>query len=135
MRRALLFAALLEWRNSEGYGPVNEGRATFHVQLPIELIEEFLVNSHFEYRKGVIECFKVGESTEEMRVIYKAVRLHWPFTNRDTLMEEHTGDAAIAKGGRMIGESFKGLSGMEHIVVYSQVLSTSLCRSFEVRKR
>ncbi|GMI05582.1 hypothetical protein TrVE_jg1080 [Triparma verrucosa] len=81
--------AFLEWRNSEGNGPIDEGRVTFKVNLPIDLIEEYLVNPHFEYRKGVAESFKVGESTEEMRTVYKAVRLSWPFSDRDTLMTEY----------------------------------------------
>ncbi|GMH93508.1 hypothetical protein TL16_g12646 [Triparma laevis f. inornata] len=50
--------AMLEWRNAEGGGPINEGRVTFKVNLPIDLIEEYLVNPHFEYRKGVAESFK-----------------------------------------------------------------------------
>ena len=93
---------MLEWRNSEGHGPVNEGRATFNVELPIELIEEFLVNPHFEYRAGILESFKLGESTKNTRTVYKAVRLKWPFTNRDTLMTEHTGGTRTFRGGRII---------------------------------
>lgn len=91
--------AMLEWRNAEGGGPINEGRVTFKVNLPIDLIEEYLVNPHFEYRKGVAESFKVGgEGDDEMRTVYKAVRLPWPFSDRDTLMTEYRAPAQHIQG-------------------------------------
>ncbi|GMH49502.1 hypothetical protein TrVE_jg9591 [Triparma verrucosa] len=81
--------ALLEWRNSEGNGPINEGRVKFRVRQSIDVIAKWLENEDCELRVSVLQHYQIGPTGKDgKRVRYTARKLHWPHRNRDYLVEE-----------------------------------------------
>ena len=117
--------ATMEWRNSTGLGPVDEGRATFCVKLDIERIKAFLMNLEFDPRPGIIEQRHIsnrqlrdssgagvdkadGKSNRRLsmvsqtRNIYTAIRLKFPMSNRDYITEQFVVRSSTACPGAQI---------------------------------
>ncbi|GMI05580.1 hypothetical protein TrVE_jg1079 [Triparma verrucosa] len=95
--------AVMEWRNSTGLGPIDEGRVTFEVPLGIEKVKEFLLNVNCDPRSAVLEHRQLGEAdlqrsmgtsnrrmsmVSSRRKLYTAIRLKWPMSNRDYVTEQ-----------------------------------------------
>eukprot|EP00519_Triparma_laevis_P011672 CAMPEP_0182513664 /NCGR_PEP_ID=MMETSP1321-20130603/34400_1 /TAXON_ID=91990 /ORGANISM="Bolidomonas sp., Strain RCC1657" /LENGTH=700 /DNA_ID=CAMNT_0024720721 /DNA_START=124 /DNA_END=2226 /DNA_ORIENTATION=+ len=92
--------ALLEWRNSEGNGPINEGRVRFKIRQSIDVIAKWLENEDCELRVSVLQHYQIGPTGKDgKRVRYTARKLHWPHRNRDYLVEEVRRESKMVPGG------------------------------------
>ncbi|GMI19449.1 hypothetical protein TrCOL_g8291 [Triparma columacea] len=96
--------AKLEWRNSTGSGPYNEGRASFTVAMELSEVRDYLLNSQCDLRFGAVEQRVVERECEQSnkRVLYTARLLPFPYKNRDYMVEQFHDEASITGGGEVI---------------------------------
>lgn len=92
--------AKIELRNSLGNGSINEGRLTFVVDEPIEVVECYLANRELDSRPNVTNLRIIGMSTDFKRTLHMAQKSSWFLTKRDYLIEEFHCDAK--NGGKII---------------------------------
>ncbi|GMH79533.1 hypothetical protein TL16_g08176 [Triparma laevis f. inornata] len=114
--------AKLEWRNSHGYGPIDEGRATFTVKCPLDEVKSYIMNTDCELHPGVIEHFEIStlihgvskkmamklkrlskrRYRENRRILYTGRRLPFPLSNRDSLVEQFAQSSKLMTGAEVV---------------------------------
>ena len=113
--------AKLEWRNSHGYGPIDEGRVTFTVKRPLDEVKSYIMNKDCELHPGVIEHFEIStlihgvskkmamklkrlskKYLENRRILYTGRRLPFPLFNRDSLMEQFAQSSKLMTGAEVV---------------------------------
>ncbi|GMH79530.1 hypothetical protein TL16_g08175 [Triparma laevis f. inornata] len=99
--------AKLEWRNANGYGPIDEGRVTFTITCPLHEVREYILNRDCKLHPGYLDHFDINtepslrdlsprlrlqslarRGRENRRVIYTGREMPFPLQNRDYLMEQ-----------------------------------------------
>ncbi|GMH76607.1 hypothetical protein TrLO_g8011, partial [Triparma laevis f. longispina] len=113
--------AKMEWRNSDGYGPINEGRVSFTIKRPVQYVKDYIVNPECEIRGGVLDHFVISTETplremspkerlkamamrsrENRRVIYTGREVPFPLTNRDYLVEQFSHSSSVMSGAEVV---------------------------------
>jgi len=96
--------AKLEWRNSKGKGPYNEGRASFTVAMGIKEVREYLLNRNCDLRHCAVEHRVLERDCERSnrRVLYTARCLPSPLQNRDYIVEQFHDKAPNQASGEII---------------------------------
>ncbi|GMI18699.1 hypothetical protein TrLO_g2177 [Triparma laevis f. longispina] len=113
--------AKMEWRNSDGYGPINEGRVSFTIKRPVQYVKDYIVNPECEIRGGVMDHFVISTETplrelspkerlkamarrsrENRRVIYTGCKVAFPLANRDYLVEQFSHSSSMHPGAEVV---------------------------------
>ncbi|GMH87753.1 hypothetical protein TrST_g3113 [Triparma strigata] len=81
--------AKVEWRCSTGDGPIDQGRVRFKVDQGIDDVRANVLSIKDTHKKGAGSFIYVIDKGEDWRQIYRAVRLAWPWRQRDFVYTEH----------------------------------------------
>ncbi|GMH76388.1 hypothetical protein TrLO_g509 [Triparma laevis f. longispina] len=81
--------AKVEWRCSTGDGPIDQGRVRFVVDQGIDEVRSNVLSVKETHKKGAGSFIYVIDKGEDWRQIYRAVRLTWPWRQRDFVYTEH----------------------------------------------
>lgn len=81
--------AKVEWRCSTGDGPIDQGRVRFVVDQGIDEVRANVLSIKETHKKGAGSFIYVIDKGEDWRQIYRAVRLPWPWRQRDFVYTEH----------------------------------------------
>jgi hypothetical protein len=113
----------IEWRNCDGNGPINEGRASFTVKLGIKHVQDFIINPTCTLLPGMLEHFAMSKGTPlsdltakerlreiarrgklNKRYVYTARTLVFPLSNRDYLVESFSCPSKTFDGGVVVAK-------------------------------
>ncbi|GMH66854.1 hypothetical protein TL16_g04527 [Triparma laevis f. inornata] len=108
--------AKAEWRNTNGNGPIDQARIRYVVDADVETMLGEIKSIKNTHNMTVGSFIYILDKGSDWRQIYRAIKLPWPFRQRDLVYTEHTrwdpgGDILIcSRSSRELSDSTSGLS-------------------------